>query len=42
MLKATLRDLSYFALHLDLNEQKKYLENSKVLINRNFYLCLYE
>lgn len=44
LFKATIRDISYFAYKLDSinsNESKIYLKNSLVLINRNFYLCLY-
>ena len=42
LLKAIIRDLSFFAMHLDTNSQEKYLKSSEILIERIFYLCLYD
>jgi hypothetical protein len=42
LLKTTIRNLSFFAMYLDTNSQEKYLKSSEILIERIFYLYLYD
>lgn len=41
LLKATVRDISFFAYHLPVIERVDYLKSAPYIIKRNFYLCLY-
>lgn len=41
LLKATVRDISFFAYKLD-KFNKDYLKSAPYIIKRNFYLCLYD